>query len=271
MHLDYKNRRLASLEKWLVRKRAISKIYKKNNRPASGRDTLTEDLIFLKEMYPPQSWWSLKKLSLNNNVPFSIISPVFSYSALSSYLECPVKYKMNFYFKIKQEKNLSLLIGSIYHEIVRNFFEKNKEELSWASLEKEITDVFALEKFKSFEFSYLKKEIFEKAVEDFKNYYEGYVNGNSLKVSSERAFDFDIEGSMVKGRIDQINFISEEAVELIDFKSGKKDSAAFNEEDEIQLRLYRMAVDLSPGLEDLKGKEYGMKYIFLGDKKNREV
>jgi CRISPR/Cas system-associated exonuclease Cas4 (RecB family) len=90
-------------------------------------------------------------------------------------------------------------------------------------------------------------------------------------VSSERAFDFDIEGSMVKGRIDQINFISKEVIELIDFKSGKKNSAALNEENEIQLRLYRMAVDLSPALEDLRGKEYSMKYIFLGDKKNQEV
>lgn len=267
---DYKNRRLASLEKWLVRKRAISKIFKKYNGVEACGDNLTGDLIFLKEMYPPQNWWSLKRLSLNSNVPFRIIDPVFSYSALSSYLECPVKYKMNYYFKIKQEKNLSLLIGSIYHEIVRNFFEKNKEELSWASLEKEISDVFALEKFKSFEFSYLKKEVFEKTVEDFKNYYEGYVNGNVLNVSSERAFDFDIEGSRVKGRIDQINYISEDVVELIDFKSGKKNSAALSEDNEIQLRLYRMAVDLSPGLNDLKGKEYVMKYIFLGDIKNRE-
>jgi superfamily I DNA/RNA helicase len=271
MRLEYKNRRLASLEKWLVRKRAISKIYKKNSGISAGRDTITEDLIFLKEMYPPQSWWSIKKLSLNNNLPFRVISPVFSFSALNSYLECPVKYKMNFYFKLKQENNLSFLIGSIYHEIVRNFFEKNKEELSWANFEKEITDVFAMEKYRIFEFLYLKKEIFEKAVEDFKNYYEGYVNGNSLKVSSERAFDFDIGGSIVKGRIDQINFISEEVIELIDFKSGKKNSSALSEENEIQLRLYRMAVDLSPGLKDLRGKEYSMKYIFLGDKQNREV
>ena len=122
----------------------------------TGSGTLIEDLIFLKEMYPPKSWWSIKKLSLNRNVPFRIISPVFSYSALSSYLECPVKYKINFYFKLKQDKNLSLLIGNIYHEIVKEFFENNKE-LSWANLEKEITDVFALEKFKAFEFSYLKK------------------------------------------------------------------------------------------------------------------
>ena len=268
---DYKNRRLETVEKWLVRKRAISKIYKKNTGVAAGTDTLIEDLIFLKELYPPQSWWSIKKLSLNRNVPFRIISPVFSYSALSSYLECPVKYKINFYFKLKQGKNLSLLIGSIYHEIVKNFFEKNKEELSWANLQKEITDIFVLEKYRAFEFSYLKKEIFEKAVEDFKNYYEAYVNGNALKVSSERAFSFDIEGSRMKGRIDQINFIGEDVVELIDFKFGKKNSAALSEENEIQLRLYRMAVDLSSELKDLRGKEYSMKYIFLGDKKNMEA
>jgi superfamily I DNA/RNA helicase len=271
MHLDYKNRRLATLEKWLVRKRAISKIYKKIAGVESGRDTLAEDLIFLKEMYPPQSWWSTKKLSSNSNAPFRIISPVFSYSALSSYIECPVKYKINFYFKLKQDKNLSLLIGSIYHEIIKNFFENNKKELSWANLQKEITDVFALEKYSAFELSYLKKEIFEKAVEDFKNYYEGYVNGNALNVSSERAFSFDIGGSRMKGRIDQISFIGEEVAELIDFKSGKKNSSSFSEESEIQLRLYRMAVDLSPELTDLKGRNYSMKYIFLGDKKNQEA
>jgi superfamily I DNA/RNA helicase len=271
MHLDYKNRRLATLEKWLVRKRAISKIYKKNAGMTAGTDNLKEDLIFLKEMYPPQSWWRIKKLSLNSNAPFRIINPVFSYSALSSFMECPVKYKINFYFRIKQDKNLSLLIGSIYHEIVRNFFEKNKEELSWENLQREIANVFELEKYRAFEFSYQKREIFEKAVEDFKNYYDGYVNGNALKVSSERAFSFDICGSRIKGRIDQINFIGEDVAELIDFKSGKKNSAALSEENEIQLRLYRMAVDLSPELKDIKGKECSMKYIFLGDKKNQEA
>ncbi len=270
-HMDYKSRRLASLEKWLVRKRAIAKTFKKNNNLLSGRDTLLEDHIFLKEMYPPQNWWSINNLSSNSNAPFKVIDQVFSYSALSSYLECPVKYKIIYYFRLRQEKNLSLLIGSIYHEIVKNFFEKNEGKLSWESLQREISDIFNLEKYRAFEFLYLKNEIFDKAVEDFKNYYESYVKGNVLKVSSERAFDFDIEGSRVKGRIDQINFISDEAVELIDFKSGKKSSPAISKDNEIQLRLYRMAIDLSSGLADLRGKEYAMKYIFLGDKKNREL
>ena len=268
---DHKNQRLMSLEKWLVRKRAVSKVFKKNNAMLTGSGTLIEDLLYLREIYPPKSWWSIKKLSLNNNSPFRIINPVFSYSALSSYLECPVKYKLNFYFKLKQEKNLSLVIGNIYHEILKNFFENNSSDLSWPNLEKEITNVFALEKFKSFEFSYHKKEIFEKCVEDFKNYYESFIRGNALKVASERTFNFDLEGSRIKGRIDQINFIDESTVELIDFKSGKKNSAALSDENEIQLKLYRMAVDLSPELKDLKGKEYAMKYIFLGEVKNQEL
>jgi hypothetical protein len=85
----------------------------------------------------------------------------------------------------------------------------------------------------------------------------------------EKEFGFEFDGETVMGRIDQLNFLEGDIVELIDFKSGVKKITGFYLENEVQLRLYRLAVDLSPEMEFIKNKKYILKYIFLGDEHNQ--
>ena len=87
----------------------------------------------------------------------------------------------------------------------------------------------------------------------------------------EKEFAFKIGDDTIKGRIDQINFIDDETLELIDFKSGSKKAAIMNFEKEIQLKLYNLAIDSSDDLMFLKNKKSILKYIFLGDEKDPVV
>jgi RecB family exonuclease len=83
----------------------------------------------------------------------------------------------------------------------------------------------------------------------------------------EKEFTFKIDEENFKGRIDQINIIDNSTVEIIDFKSGANNISKADFEKEIQLKLYRLAIDLSENLSFLKYKNYQLKYIFLGEDK----
>jgi len=84
----------------------------------------------------------------------------------------------------------------------------------------------------------------------------------------ENAFSFKSGRFRIEGRIDQINFPGDGSLEIVDFKSG---SARYSKQDlkeELQLKLYRLAIEKDK-------KNYGdmriiMKYINLGEEKNAE-
>jgi len=115
-----------------------------------------------------------------------------------------------------------------------------------------------------FEFKFVKKNLMERAAKEFKSFFDKNLPDNPEKSIMEKKFTFYIDNDYVTGRIDQINFTCDDKIELVDYKSS---STRFNElylQEEIQLKLYRLAVDLSEELSSLRGKEYRLKYICLG-------
>ena len=252
--------------KWLIRKNVVSKTFKLKKSLGIDVENYLKGLSFLKSYYPYSQWWCCRNFTENKINPFLVIKPVFSYTSLSTYLECPYMYKLKNYFGLKEEKSLSLIIGSIYHIILKNFFKDNVSNFSWERLAKIINEVF---KEFNFEFDHLKKEIHSKIVKDFKNYFNNCFPSYAIKTLIEKEFGFEFDGETVMGRIDQLNFLEGDIVELIDFKSGVKKITGFYLENEVQLRLYRLAVDLSPEMEFIKNKKYILKYIFLGDEHNQ--
>jgi hypothetical protein len=86
----------------------------------------------------------------------------------------------------------------------------------------------------------------------------------------EIPFSFSIDDNMITGRIDQI-ISHDDEIELIDFKSGVKNPQLASPDIEIQLRLYRMAVELCSDFENLQQKRFLLKYLFLGEERNQEL
>jgi hypothetical protein len=115
----------------------------------------------------------------------------------------------------------------------------------------------------------IKNELENKAREEFKAYFDNYLPEFPDRTIMEKEFVFKVGDDTVKGRIDQINFIDDETIELIDFKSGSKRTAVKDFEKEIQLKLYNLAIESSDDLMFLKDKKSILKY--LGDDKNPVV
>ena len=269
-----KSERIDFNDSWIVRKKAIVGTYRLANNLHVNIESYLKKLFFLKYFYPQGKWWIFTKKTVNKNNPFKIFPVSFSYSSIASYKECPLKYKLRHYLNIEEEKNVNILVGRIYHKILGLFFEpgdKKEKILSWKRLERIIKSVFGEI---DFEFEYMKRELLEKAVGDFKSYYENYLPLQPHKSIMEKKFLFNINGETIKGRIDQINFIDNshedggQQIEIVEFKSGSTRLNKAGIEEEMQLKLYRLAIELSKDLSFLKSKNYILKYIFLGALKN---
>jgi hypothetical protein len=159
-------------------------------------------------------------------------------------------------------------VGSIYHRILKLFFDGKSAKLSWERLESIISNVFEEN---VFELKHIKNELESKARKEFKAYFDNYLPAFPDRSIMEKEFAFKVGEDTIKGRIDQINFIDDETTELIDFKSGSKRAAVMDFEKEIQLKLYNLAIDSSDDLMFLKDKKSILKYIFLGDDKDPVV
>ena len=254
--------------KWLARKRAAVSVYRKINKKFVDIQRFENLLAYLNNNYNYKNWWNYVKPTHNRNNPFQIFKLPYSYSSFNAYMQCPLIYKMRFYFKIEESRNLSLEIGSMYHLILKKFFEQETKNFSRESLEKIIRDTSSsLE----FEFLYLKKEIIKNAADDLLRYYDNYVSGKDLKVIMEKKFSIDLDGNRINGRIDQLIETNEQSAEIIDFKSGRANSSKIDIESEIQLPLYLMAVKLCEDLKVIREKDLSIKYIFLGDASCRQV
>jgi len=252
--------------KWLVRKTAAARTFKLKKGIKINIKNYFMLLSFLKLYYPYKKWWSRRNFTINRISPYEIMQPVFSYTSLNNYIECPYRYKLRNYIGLKEKKSLSLILGSAYHEILKNFFKEPCSDFSRSRLLEIIDKVF---KELEFEFEYLRKVAHLKAVSDFKKYFDNYLPCYALNILTEKEFRFEFNGERFIGRIDQLNILDDDTVELIDFKSGSNKMSGSFLENEIQLRLYRFAVDLSSEMEFIKNKKYLLKYVFLGDERNQ--
>ena len=101
------------------------------------------------------------------------------------------------------------------------------------------------------EFSYLKDQLLQKALSDFNRYYGRLENimEDSIRVCVERPFSFNAGENKITGRIDLMVFRRDGKIELIDFKSGSRNYHILDEENEMQLRIYRAAADLAATLK----------------------
>jgi DNA helicase II / ATP-dependent DNA helicase PcrA len=250
---------------WLERKRAAASTYKLLKDLKVNAVDYFKKLYFLKYFYPVENWWNLRNETKNTNRPFLIFPPVFSYSSLNLFAECPFKYKIRYFIRMAEKRNLNFIVGSIYHRILKLFFDDKSTELSWEKLENIISNVFEEN---LFELTHIKSELKDKAREEFKAYFNNYLPAFPDRSIMEKEFAFKIEDDIIKGRIDQINFIDDRTFELIDFKSGLKKAAVKDFEKEIQLKLYNLAIESSNDLMFLKDKKRILKYIFLGDDKD---
>jgi DNA helicase II / ATP-dependent DNA helicase PcrA len=252
---------------WMIKKKAMVGLYRRRSGLRTDEKRMESYLGRLSAAYPPDSWWSHKRVTDNKNMPFEKSGRSFSSTALDTYRDCPFKYKIQHHFGIAGKESINLAIGRAYHEILHRFFEKGQDDTSRERLEQITYDVM---KDVDFEFPSQEKEMTEKAFSDLERYHREYLPRDPSLSSMETGFSFDLKGNKMRGRIDQINMEPGGTVELVDFKSGSKRYSPRDLKYEIQLKIYRLAMDEDKRLKKTGPAGISMKYLSLGAEKKAE-
>lgn len=169
-----------------------------------------------------------------------------SYSSISTYIECPLKFKLKYIDGLKEKPKPYLSFGSSLHDALRfmysyrppppsldavlEYYENNWIDEGYASQEEE-----------EGYFVYGKRILTDFYNENIKSY--------RSPIAVEHHFNIDVEGVALTGFIDRIDKLEDNKAEIIDYKSGKNIFDLSDVEESEQLTLYQLAVKESIGLE----------------------
>ena len=224
---------------------------------ALGEDTLTKLFQRQKEQK------TIIQPSLLNWAP-NIISPTpatsdqrlttkinyISYSQIQTFNFCPLHYKMQYILKVPAAPSASLSFGSSIHATLKEFYQNlldNKKQ--------NIEDIIPILKNQwideGFDSKAHQKEAFEKAKYILLQYLKNNFVENKKPIAVEVPFSFFISrysisqsgsaGLKVAGRIDRVDRIDNNKIEIIDYKTGTNVPKVKELATNLQLTLYALA------------------------------
>lgn len=175
-----------------------------------------------------------------------------SFSDLKHYINCPYSYLLQQMMGFTPAINIAYGYGLQVHNLVNYIHSK------WENKPPNLEDVEALVESEFF-LRFTRKEPYEymksKAKDILKTYVEEYGSEFSLKLETEKPFEFVLGGSLISGEIDliqKIDPVSRDVTDvcILDFKTEKEvlERKIFNR---LQLRLYALAGMKSLGINPL--------------------
>ena len=181
----------------------------------------------------------------------------FSYSKMSLYEECPLKYKLKYIDKIKEEPKFYFAFGNSIHAALE--FLYSVKAPPFPSLE-ETLEAFRQDWSRK---SYLEKgyRTPQKAEEDcqkglamLKAYYEHNRAGFKPPFLVEYSTDVEVDGLLVRTISDRIEHLGGGEIEIIDYKTGKD-----VKRQPLQLYMYQKISELDPRLKEKIAETYGQR------------
>ncbi len=168
-----------------------------------------------------------------------------SYSSISTYCECPLKYKLKYIDGLKEKPKSYLSFGSSLHSALEFMYSYRPPPPTLDELLKYFDENWISEGYSGKEeeegyFSYGKKILTE--------YYEEHAKDLKPPIAVEHRFNLEIEGIPVIGFIDRVDKLEGNRAEIIDYKSGKKVFTSSQVEGNEQLTFYQWAVEESMGI-----------------------
>lgn len=181
-------------------------------------------------------------------------------SALNNYYRSPLIYFFRNFLKIPSAQNKILAYGNMIHKVLEIYFADSKKEGKVLPKE-QMLNILDNELNKSQIYNEYFDEIKSRAIECLESYYDQYSSEFSLEIETEQyvkavPFNLDSGGQvLLRGIIDKIEFIDDNNVRVIDYKTGKSWSEKDKAEKEAlkrQIVFYKLLMD------DFMGGKYNM-------------
>lgn len=195
----------------------------------------------------------------------------YSFTKLSTYNECPWRYRYAFVLQVPKKGSHALSYGSSVHKTLFNFFalwkERDASPKPVVSLDELLTiyDRCFLDDWYPTKKS--RKDYYERGKHALTEWYKKTVSAVPNVMRLEQVFNLKVDAFVINGAIDRIDQIGEDpktqkpSVKIVDYKTGKvKDK--FGKADKYQLLIYALAVQ-DPNILDGEVKE--LEYYFVDE------
>ncbi len=178
-----------------------------------------------------------------HSVPLAI--NYISYSQIQSFDICPLHYKLKNILKIPTPPSSAQNIGISIHNALKEYFSLKMagEDVSKLSIEMILKQNWLSTGFESKEHM---DQAFTQAVHSLTRFLNTAENKNATPLSLETPFGFFLKNTngislKVGGRIDRIDYLSENRIEIIDYKTGNKIPDQKKLDEDLQLSIYALA------------------------------
>jgi DNA helicase-2/ATP-dependent DNA helicase PcrA len=166
-----------------------------------------------------------------------------SYSQIHTFDICPLHYKLKYLLKIPVSISANQSFGISIHSVLRDFYQK-----SLTATPSLFSDITSLLKTNWIAEGYTSKEhekiAFQKALSVLTHYFQTSFDEKKLPLAVELPFDFFIDRKLkIGGRIDRIDFVDDETIEIIDYKTGNNIPTERELKTDLQLTTYALAAE----------------------------
>ena len=163
-----------------------------------------------------------------------------SASAITTYEDCPLRFKLEREWNLPRDVPASLHNGKVMHDVLRTFYDARRfgrevgdaeliEQLRQGLADAGIPDRYQYE-------LYLKQ-----GTEQLKQFLElSRTTPQPDVLETEQNFDFQVGATKLRGRVDRIDRVGPDGVAIVDYKTGKLKSQE-DADDSLQLSLYALA------------------------------
>jgi len=162
-----------------------------------------------------------------------------SYSQISTYLSCPLSYRLQYLERLPRRPKPYLTFGSTLHRCVAYYYRERRRrppqladllrfyEKSWVSAGYRSED----------------REAQDKALGQaiLTRFWELHSADYRPSLATERWFQVDLGGVHFKGFIDRVDISERGGLVVVDYKTSKSAITEAEAEDDLQLTLYQLA------------------------------
>src|SRR4030042_2134236 len=145
----------------------------------------------------------------------------FSYSKIALFLECPLRYKYAYIDNVKHkyQNTFYLNVGRSMHNTLKYFFDLlDKNDRNSEILAKLLKFFWDDSNFKTLDESNYWYDIMSNSLYRYLDIDKTYCS--NVENLEEQFFKFELGDNILNGKIDRIDMISKNEIELIDYKTG---------------------------------------------------
>jgi DNA helicase-2/ATP-dependent DNA helicase PcrA len=163
-----------------------------------------------------------------------------SASAVDNYRKCPQQFLFSRMWSLKEGPQATLTYGSVMHTTIKRIVDQLRKGVKLPF--DEVARIFETEWTSAgFEDDYQEGEYKKDGIEQLRAFHTTLLENPPEILEQEKAFELPLENNVIiNGRIDQINSLGRNDVEIVDYKTGKSRKEADARRD-LQLSIYAIA------------------------------